>query len=559
MEKLKTYDLNCNIFDLYNYDGLSMQELLCQFFTKINECVDFSNSTLDLCEWLVNEGLKQEVAQELVKWLNDGTLENVINVSLFENLDKKIDSVVSQINITPDNFVGTDVEKIQKSLDYCIENDIKTIQLNRTYDLTGGTIYYNGGYSQPPTFKDGILIKNDSGFMFSRLADNNESNTPLFFNVSFRGDTNSPCYIIDGDKMIRQNFESCNFKNISLITTSSYIQSLRLNNCEMTMSPNIFINCSTCYDVNITNNRFEESHKTLLKCYSDSTGTFANNSTRITNNLVEGYVYEPPIILSSAYGLVVENNYFEYNNSDIEFVMSTGINVVNGSISNNSFFKTKSNYHIKANGNNTYTLYLNNNSTNITFEGDKSFTVGLIRENIKNTYLNACGRLTPQGTTYNTDGVSYTVFNNNGKCAIRIKPRSNTSSQVMDTIGRNYLINFSGTYGSSIYYRATFTGILSVGGNWDSINSVTCRELTIDKLTSTNMNGLGGNNALWEPSYVTAVFENTQNNKIPSNEDSDIIITFTNIPYNSDYTRATVKNLEGLSCTSIYIEEGIQS
>ena len=98
MEKLKRYDLKCNIFDVYDYDGLSMQELLCQFYTKINECVDLSNSTLDLCEWLVNEGLKQEVAEKLSTWLTDGTLENIINVTLFENLNKKIDDVINTVS-----------------------------------------------------------------------------------------------------------------------------------------------------------------------------------------------------------------------------------------------------------------------------------------------------------------------------------------------------------------------------------------------------------------------------------------------------------------------------
>ena len=103
MEKLKRYDLNCNIFDVYDYDGLSMQELLCQFYTKINECVDFSNSTLDLCDWLVNEGLKEEVAGKLIKWLNDGTLENLINVTLFENLNNKIDNITTKINMTSED------------------------------------------------------------------------------------------------------------------------------------------------------------------------------------------------------------------------------------------------------------------------------------------------------------------------------------------------------------------------------------------------------------------------------------------------------------------------
>ena len=46
LSELKPTDLNCNVFDVYSYDGLSMQELLCQFFTKINECIKVSNETI---------------------------------------------------------------------------------------------------------------------------------------------------------------------------------------------------------------------------------------------------------------------------------------------------------------------------------------------------------------------------------------------------------------------------------------------------------------------------------------------------------------------------------
>ena len=106
INELKPYDLNCNIFDVYSYNGLSMQELLCQFFTKINECIKTSNETIDLAEWLVNEGLKQEVALKLTKWLNDGTLENIINVTLFENLNKKIDNVSSQLENIENNVLN---------------------------------------------------------------------------------------------------------------------------------------------------------------------------------------------------------------------------------------------------------------------------------------------------------------------------------------------------------------------------------------------------------------------------------------------------------------------
>ena len=258
----------------------------------------------------------------------------------YEGFNDRLDAVDSQlahiennIDITPDDFEGSDVEKIQQALDYVVENNINTITLNRSYDLTGGIVYYNGKWAKPPTFKDGTLIKNDTGYMFSRLADNNNSNTPLFLNVTFIGNTENPCYIIDGDKLIRQGFDHCYFRGIGLIKTAGYLQSLRLHSCEMSFSPDIFINCSGAYDVSITNNKFEESHNALIKSYSDSTDGPACHALRITNNLIEGYVVEPPIILSSAYGLTISNNYFEANHcGDIEFITSIGIITIQGVI-----------------------------------------------------------------------------------------------------------------------------------------------------------------------------------------------------------------------------------
>lgn len=97
LEELKPYQLNCNVFDVYSYNGLSMQDLLCQFFTKINECITVSNETIDLAKWLVNEGLEIEVVKKLMIWLEDGTLENIINVNLFNTLNDKINGLSSQL------------------------------------------------------------------------------------------------------------------------------------------------------------------------------------------------------------------------------------------------------------------------------------------------------------------------------------------------------------------------------------------------------------------------------------------------------------------------------
>ena len=93
LEELKPYQLNCNVFDVYSYNGLSMQDLLCQFFTKINECVSLSNNTIDLTQWLVNEGLSVEVVNKLTLWLNDGTLEDLIDIELLNGVKSKTNKI----------------------------------------------------------------------------------------------------------------------------------------------------------------------------------------------------------------------------------------------------------------------------------------------------------------------------------------------------------------------------------------------------------------------------------------------------------------------------------
>lgn len=94
IEELKPTMLNCNAFSIYDYpECYSVTELLCKFFTAINECIKVCNNTIDLVEWLVNEGLAIEVAKKLQQWLEDGTLAKIINETLFKELNDKIKKV----------------------------------------------------------------------------------------------------------------------------------------------------------------------------------------------------------------------------------------------------------------------------------------------------------------------------------------------------------------------------------------------------------------------------------------------------------------------------------
>lgn len=97
VKSLKPTNLNCNVFDVYSYDGLSMQDLLCQFFTTINECVSASNEVMDLTEWLINVGLEEEVVEKLMELIQNGTVEKLINVDLFKSLNNEINVLSSQL------------------------------------------------------------------------------------------------------------------------------------------------------------------------------------------------------------------------------------------------------------------------------------------------------------------------------------------------------------------------------------------------------------------------------------------------------------------------------
>lgn len=149
IETLKRCDLNCNIFSVYDYDGYSMQELLCQFFTKINECIEVSNKTLELAQWLVDIGLKQEVANKLQEWLDDGTLGNLINETLFKELNEKIDKLTNvNMFIHIDEIGPTDTKENTKATflkaRQVLEGHDKILKLGpKTYHLSINPYFVN--------------------------------------------------------------------------------------------------------------------------------------------------------------------------------------------------------------------------------------------------------------------------------------------------------------------------------------------------------------------------------------------------------------------------------
>ena len=243
INEIKPQDLNCNVFDVYSYDGLSMQELLCQFFTKINECIKTSNKTIDLAEWLVNEGLKIEVVKKLMLWLEDGTLENLINVNLFNTLHTKIENIKSQLDHIPNKNINvTNYENLVNDGDW-------TDAINKALDdceKTKCNLYFpNGFYSVKKT----INLRNRVSIIGqSRLDTQIYSSDCTIFNI-------------EGESILKPNskghIQQTNIKNITLNGVDLNSPTLTTKACSRMTFENVFfygnngslITSVECFDV----------------------------------------------------------------------------------------------------------------------------------------------------------------------------------------------------------------------------------------------------------------------------------------------------------------------
>ena len=101
---------------VYDFSEMTDEELRCKFFQKLQECIELCNNTSDIVEWIKNEGLGKEVNDLLTLWLEDGTLENLINTNL-------IDIVKGELMEEIDN-IKVEIETIKKEIEALKSNEV---------------------------------------------------------------------------------------------------------------------------------------------------------------------------------------------------------------------------------------------------------------------------------------------------------------------------------------------------------------------------------------------------------------------------------------------------
>lgn len=163
LAELRPQLLNCNAFSIYDYPSTySITELLCEFFKAINGCIEICNKTIDLTEWLVNEGLSIEVAKKLDSWLQDGTIQEILNEKIFKELNDKVNTNKDSIDTLNTEFTNykttTDnkIELIKQNLDsvYVFSDDYPSLQQahDEVVKRGGGTLIINKDYTLDSSF-----------------------------------------------------------------------------------------------------------------------------------------------------------------------------------------------------------------------------------------------------------------------------------------------------------------------------------------------------------------------------------------------------------------------
>ena len=536
MDKIKNVAQRLGIITVEDMERYTALELIMMIANKIN---DHS----DKIQYLLDEGLLSEVEQIFDEWLQDGTFDKLINQSALKK-------VAQNILITPDDFQGTDVEKMQKALDYAIEYDIKTIRLNREYDITGHRIMLpSADVWSVVTFENGKITKNDEGFIFDRNSNNKNCNAPKLKDV-FVETTSENVYLYNGDKMIRQNCDNVTFWKVGLVKTTGYVQSIRLHNCEIGQLECSFIESAMAYDTELMHNRFESStshHAIKIQTQDSGISYFG---LRIKSNLFEGYANTCPIVLGVGYGLDISSNYFEANNTSIRIDnLSKASTLISGRIFNNVFGATKSNYDVEILGTvNTYKLYVGNNSSDVP-DGKYIFNKYLLKDcepDTNNAYAGGRVFLNENNSVEVEDG-GYTCTQidlGDGGVMFEIPLNLKNEGTLWGQSSKQFLFNFKMTFGSTVWYSAHLTGILSIDGYYTE--GEVKQGLQVDVLssrnTSGNVNGNTGNGTVYE-----CYFKESGGQTIGCNAtEVTVVFKFSNLKYDAQYNQCSFKSINSI-------------
>lgn len=247
------------------------------------------------------------------------------------NLQDQINTLGTKVSfIDPDDYTGTDEQKVQAAFDDLTTN--RVIGLTRMYDINADIVISND--SNTSFGKTVIGIGADAGFNmhgYSFKSTNDTMSNSLggihFINIYFTG-TND-CFL--ADTLIRMIFDNCVFDGFDHVfyDSNNKTQSYKISQCVFKNNGSIF-DVHDGYDITVLNSIVESG---------SGTGYFYNgrattNSLTVIGNVIEGI--DKVFYCLAGSGFTFISNYFE-NNTEY-FNMNGASRLKNVLIDNNYFY-----------------------------------------------------------------------------------------------------------------------------------------------------------------------------------------------------------------------------
>lgn len=204
---------------------------------------------------------------------------------------------------------------MQRAVDAWQNGEINSFKIAR--DVTvNGTIYLSNVETMTPErqlkiFGTGTIIKTNSGYMFDRVSGlGQQAGNILFSGVTFRGANLTDGYVLQGDNVIRVQFNGCFFHKILGAKATNYLQSIYFTGCTIRKWTGVFLDCAHLYDVAGSLNIVEHGADFLRT--TDAAADPACNSMRFTSNVIEG-LSGTAFSVGAVFGSSISDNYMEGN------------------------------------------------------------------------------------------------------------------------------------------------------------------------------------------------------------------------------------------------------
>lgn len=325
IDKIRNIGLDKLVTQVYDFDSLTTDELMCKFAQKINIIIEHLKYIDDRCynsdkamkeklQYLLGQGLEEQVAKKLLELINNGTLGKLINETLLKDINDKLVNIENKVvELNADKTGETDISDLLKA---CIE---KANTENKNVFIP------KGNYKIEKTVElndiNNVIIMCEIGTNFIvGLTDVNNYNVIKF--------NNSNNIIFLGAKCTNtiDNLRSRNLYNGSFLTFNkcSFVE---VNHC-ISENMNYLVQLyQSCHDVKIYYNVFynnsikAQSSMSAILCYS-------SYNVDIYNNFIQGQTYDGTVSIFGA----MSNNVNVYNNRLINYFDLDSVNYLSQGI-----------------------------------------------------------------------------------------------------------------------------------------------------------------------------------------------------------------------------------